>query len=451
MVARHIPGVGHLPNATMTHDESHDRSPLPRRRMMQVTAAGVFGSVWGMNALAHARPTARAAKPAGRPTKTTPARPQAKATDTSSARPRAQPRGSAPTLAPMAASLSREEKAFAEALAERVKHAAVAAASMPSTSFARGSYARLTHRYLKKMPKAKRAAAKTEAKKLLAAPVQERTARLGSLANMAVADHKRQLSPVRPQMAKAATRVIKRRMSKAAGAASGVLSKLPYTNVGFYLNEVHCTEETDEIGADEIMISTILVAPDGTTRKTGPFTVSRDFDEGETKVFYKANHKKFDPKDPRRGRKLAAAPLGGAEFPGSWTLLVLMFERDDGGFGAFFRDLYAMVADEARVALMSASASMTGPLGAYIGELMSHILSGLLDFFAWLFHNPDDYIDDKQAILTLASDADAYFEGFNDSRDGAAPSNVWASKQQTMKFRGDGGRYEAKIHWRVWR
>ncbi len=418
--------------------------------MMQVTAAGVFGSVCGMHGLAHARPTAGVAKTkAGRPT-AQPARPQAQATDASPSRPQAQATGPAPTLAPLAASLSPQEKAFAEALAERVKHAAVAAASKPSTSFARGSYARLTHRYIKKMPKAKRAAAKAEATKLLAAPIAERKAKFGSLADMAVADHKRTLSPVRPQMAKAANRVIKRRMKKSAGAASQVMSKLPYTKVGFHLNEVHCTEETDEVGADEIMISTILVAPDGTTRKNGPFTVSRDFDEGETKVYYKANHKSFDPKDPRRGRRLAAAPLAGAEFPGSWTLLVLMFERDDGGFGAFFRDLYAMVADEAKVALISAGA-MTGPLGAYIGELMSHILAGLLDFFAWLFHNPDDYIDDNQGILTLNSDANAYFEGFNDGRDGAAPANVWASKLQTMKFRGDGGRYEAKIHWRVWR
>jgi len=180
--------------------------------MMQVTAAGVVGSVWGMNALAHARPTAGAAKPASRPT-VKPAPPKAQATDTSPSRSQAQPVGPAPTLAPLAASLSPQEKAFAEALAERVKHAA---ASKPGTS------ARLTHRYIKKMPKAKRAAAKAEVAKLLAAPIAERRAKFGSLADMAVADHKRTLSPVRPQMAKAANRVIKRRMKKSAGAASQV-------------------------------------------------------------------------------------------------------------------------------------------------------------------------------------------------------------------------------------
>ncbi len=435
------------------HDEESTLERLTRRRMLWGTAAGM-AVTWSGTALAAPGMTKTRSTKA-RPTTKSKAKPKAKpkATSKTKAGPSATATKTAPGLAPVGLTLTPQGKALGDAIADRIKHAITTAASRPlQMRFQRSGYADVTQRYVKSLSKAKRNASKSRATRLLAAPAAERKMRLGSAATMSPALHRKRLRPLPAKVGVDAVRSLSWKFKAAAHNPHGISTiPNPYKKIGFFLNEVKCLEETDEVGADEIVMGALLVSPTGEVEKTKAITISNDFDEGEKKTYYKAGSSNFVGNDPMKGRHLVSAPLVGPEFPAPYTLLLVLWERDDGGFADTLRDLYVEVAKEAKLAMMGASASFAGPIGPYLGLIASYVLEAVVAFLAWMFDNPDDRIDEHQATVTLASYNDTYFDEFASSRENATPSNVWAAKRYTVNMRGDGGRYRIKLHWRVWR
>jgi hypothetical protein len=431
----------------------HDDPPpsIPRRRILQASAAAALG--WTFSPLAHARPTAGPAKsPSASPSSSSPsAGPSAQPAAPGPSGPTPSAVAAAPSLQRLPADpeLSPEMKALGDVIADRVKHAIVAAAAHPTKTFAKGSYARVAHGYVARLPAKARSDAATKAAGLLAAPARQRRVKFGSMALAAAEDHDQPLKPLPPKLVADAQRVLKAKL-QASAAGERVMSKMPYNRFGFFLNEVKCIEETDEIGADEIKLAAFLVSPDGRTKKRA-FTVHDDFDAGEKKTYYPANDKKkFIAADPNRGKALATFAMNPDHFPGAYTLMLSLWEADQGGFQEAANELYAAIAEEARLAFQYAGYASGGPLGLAIYELTRYILKGVLTLLVQIFDNPDDHIDDFQASLSLWSPDASYFDGLS-GRASATPASVWASKQFTVKFKGDGGYYRAKIHWRVWR
>ena len=59
-----------------------------------------------------------------------------------------------------------------------------------------------------------------------------------------------------------------------------------YTKLGLYIKRVQCIEETDEPSdSDEINLGGVYVTPDGKTHAVKEFTVSSDFDAGESVLY----------------------------------------------------------------------------------------------------------------------------------------------------------------------
>lgn len=445
----------------MTDDRSNFCNPLTRRRILWGAAGAALAASWSASATAFAGPKATkttskskagAAKASAKPTakasaKPTASGPTAKATQT---------KQSAPTIAPLASTLTPEEKALGKAIADSVKHAIAAAAAEPTAAtFAAGGFASLAQQYVKGLDSQPKLAARAAAKKLLGGSSAVRRKYFGGFASKKATAHSTKLHPVPSRVAKAATDVILSRKLTVAPAMPQTMTKIPksYAKVGFFLNEIKCVEETDEIGADQIMCGGLAIAPTGEIVTIKRFKVDNDFDAGETKSYYPPGHKNFVAGDPYKGRHLAsfALPPGNTEgsFPGSWTISLLMAEEDSGGFSEMLNELWAAIAEEVKIAIQVVGHVLGGIYGQLIGELAGWILGEVIGFLAQLFDNPDDYIDRVDGTLTLSSSHEEYFAALS-GREIATPGHVWAGQRFTWKFNGDGGRYHAKAHWRVW-
>jgi hypothetical protein len=429
------------------------RDELTRRDLLLGATAGAAVGLC-TPALAHAGP--KAGPTSGDTTKIGPAAPARG----SKARPRAQPTSDPapavmrPKLTKSLPAITPEEKAVAEEIAQKVRHAVASAAAEPRrTKFPAGSYAAIGQTYIRGLKRKRRRAVEAEAARAFSASVEVRKKAFGMYATAAPSTHLRKLPPVRAQLASAAAdklRNVSRRFVATNVSSDKLVLRSPYANLGFHINEVRCKRETDEVGADEIIMGGFAIAPDGTMQKIDVFTVSNDFDAGEVRTYYPQSSKHFTPDDPYRGRRLATLPLASnAEWPATYTLVVFMGEEDGGGFGQFLGDIYGRVADEVKALILAQSIQLGAFLGPAIAQVVGFVMDLLVDFLSILFGNKDDYVDRMETTLTIGSPNKADFATIAE-HETHVPPNVWASRQWTKKYLGDGGYYKCKFHWRVW-
>ncbi|MDC0671557.1 glycine zipper domain-containing protein [Nannocystis radixulma] len=251
--------------------------------------------------------------------------------------------------------------------------------------------------------------------------------------------------------------------------------------IEFHLNRVRCIEETSEASdSDEILLGGQLVEPNGAVKKFDRFKVSDDFDAGEKVPFdyemcghiprsslpsvLQSMCPNGSPDDPHHGRKLVSASLDPQviPFPSTHGLVLVMGEQDSGGFNDLLQDIYAALRDEIAAELdalgVSAGSALGGALGsivpglgtaigAAIGAALGWVLGEFIEWLVGLFNNEDDLIEAKHWTIQLPSPELSAIQGLGQSL--PAPAGVWASPLKNLKFRGDGGRYEAHVHWRV--
>lgn len=239
--------------------------------------------------------------------------------------------------------------------------------------------------------------------------------------------------------------------------------------VEFQLNSVKCVEETSgESGSDEILLGGNLITPGGVVKKIERFKVSDDFDEGEAVYYDYELCNAFPPgqvpyfikcsngsrSDVYRGRKLEATLLGDdIPWPATLGLVLVMGEEDPGGgFGVMLQDIYAALEDEIKKKLdelgAEAGEAMGGDIGAAVGAALAYVAGAFLDWLVSLFNNEDDLVASKDWTIQLATpELDNIRTLSSDNL--AAPAGVWASPMKSLQFRGDGGRYDMRLHWRV--
>jgi hypothetical protein len=219
--------------------------------------------------------------------------------------------------------------------------------------------------------------------------------------------------------------------------------------------------------ADEILLGGQLIEPNGNITNIDQFKVSDDFDKGETvyfdyeicSVFAKAGDvppflegfcPHGGPNDVYRGRKLASSKL---DKLGTWGLVLIMGEQDNGGgFGDIVQKVYKALKSEIDDAIEAGIGALVGgvfgPLGSAIGAALAWAVGKLIEWLVSLFDNPDDLVAAKTWQLRLEHRTQSYIEGLS-TDELPAPKGTWASPMKKLAFKGDGGSYEVRAHWRA--
>ncbi|MEW5687647.1 MAG: hypothetical protein AB1942_22260 [Pseudomonadota bacterium] len=201
--------------------------------------------------------------------------------------------------------------------------------------------------------------------------------------------------------------------------------------LGLFINAVQCLEETNEVGADEILMGGTVTDPHGVTQKVDQFMVHDDFDEGEIKRY------------GGRGRLFHEwQVVRTSDWPHTYAAILAMAEEDGGGFADFLTDLWRQVDDEVKKAVAgavggavgAALGSFFGPLGTAVGAAVGWLLGVLVDWILGFFE--DDLVATRTLLVVLGAGTKSYYDWAGLTAD---PPNQFA-----MNFNGDGGRY------RVW-
>ncbi len=243
------------------------------------------------------------------------------------------------------------------------------------------------------------------------------------------------------------------------------------TRIEFQLNSVKCVDGTSgESGSDEILLGGHIITPGGVIKKIDRFKVSDDFDPGETRYydysrcgdvplkdlpsFMQGICPNGGPNDRYHGRKLGATMLGvDLPWPATLGVVLVMGEEDPGGgFGKFLEEAYGAIKKEVDKKLtelgIELGGAAAGELGSSIGAAIAKALSELIAWLVNLFDNPDDRIGAEDWIVQLPSPEMSAIRALsNDNL--PAPGGLWASPMKKLKFNGDGGKYEVRLHWRV--
>lgn len=217
-----------------------------------------------------------------------------------------------------------------------------------------------------------------------------------------------------------------------------VVGGLMFRKMRLFINKVHCKEETDEIGSDEINLGGTVTDPFGNTALVKQFEVSQDFDEGEVvnfgmgKVFATWN--------------LETKPVG---FPYVYGAVIAMAEKDDGGFYNFLKALWEKIDEEVKAAVAglvgaavgAALGSIIPGIGTMVGALSGLLLGLFIDWMITWFDNPDDIVGAKTVLMTLASSRKSYYDW--------AKLTTGEGWKTTLHFKGDGGHYDVDCSFKV--
>ena len=361
--------------------------------------------------------------------------------------------------------LTAEERELADALLAKARHSVAIAASSPGTSFATGSTGAAAAKFLKGQRATRVARAKTRAAKMLA----DRNPAFGAFAGVDAKVHMHADAGGNAALQAAAKKI----GGKQAAAAPEPPKNAPvFERIEFHLNSVECIEETDEVGSDEILLGGHLILPNGEQRRIQKFKVSDTFDQGDAK------HYDYDgcqiipgmgevmreqgigcfnggPNDLFAGRKLISSKLDGP-FPATYGIVLLMGEEDTaGGFTEFLEDTYKALESEidtafkaAGVAVGTAVGSFLPGIGNVVGAAIAAALGELADWIVGLVNNKDDKIASRHWTLRLKKADRAYIKGLSDDNL-PAPQGTWASPMKRLDFKGDGGFYRVRMHWRA--
>lgn len=351
-------------------------------------------------------------------------------------------------LAP-APALTATGKQVADDLAAKIKHAfAAAASSPPDEVFPAGSYAAIAQKYLSHQKPQSRAQARQKASALLNAPVPERQRVFGSFANVDPAIHKSAVEVVDNDTAAKLGTVIKERAVihiELDNVLKTEEKKRPriklgptYRKLGFFIHRVKCLEETDEIGSDEILMAGFGITPSGKLIQVPSWKVSDDFDQGESVPY----------SPPRKVVEFDLFAPGEFPWPRIYTVSLIMGEEDSGGFGDFLDGVWGKVGKDVKDAAGEAVGKEAGEyvgksFGDIIGEIAGEVIGAIIGWLVNLFDNPDDPIGTRTWTLGLLSPFKAYYDSLPNVVNGAAPNGV-------MHFKGDGGRYDVTLQWKVY-
>jgi hypothetical protein len=200
------------------------------------------------------------------------------------------------------------------------------------------------------------------------------------------------------------------------------------TRLRLMIKKVRCIKPTSGWGSDEIAMGGLAIDPDGKTRKIGEFMVGTGFLAGKEKVW------------PGAGKAFAEWKIvANGVWPQVYPSMLLMVEKDNGGFSTMLSKLWSLVKDYVTAALKKAGAALAGALGAIIGAVVGYVLSALVGWIiSWW---QDDLIQMKPMQLHLGAATASYYA--------AIGLTAEPPKLSTLNFMGDGGHYRLWYHFQA--
>jgi hypothetical protein len=367
--------------------------------------------------------------------------------------------------------LSAKQQKLAQLMLQKSKRAIALAAANPKAKFQPGSLHFVAAGIIAKQKSKRAGRAKQRAAKLLAEPAATQELNFGRYAQATLSSATVEQAPD-VDVTAAVREIVDAEKAKKKPNPQMMGDSDKYQTIEFHLNSCECIEETSGAleGSDEIVLGGQVVTPTGKIKNIDEFRTKDEFEEGQTKYYDwevcdvlsaggqidlpssiedSCPHGSAD--NVYRGYKLASADLD----KGTYTLVLLMGEKDDGGFSDILADVYGALEDEIDAAITaaggaigSAIGSVIPGLGTAIGAVLGWIASQVIEWFLGLFDNEDDLVASKSWQVTFDKKTVDYVKSITPDHL-PAPSGTRASEMKQLTYNGDGGKYEVRLHWRV--
>ncbi len=210
---------------------------------------------------------------------------------------------------------------------------------------------------------------------------------------------------------------------------------LAYKKLKLFITGVKCVEETDEVGSDEIAMGGSAVDTKGNTHVVGDFMVHDDFDTGEkVDLGFSRTFFTWD---------LTTDPAG---FPYVYGAVLVMAEKDSGGFYKMLKKIWDIVNGEVKTLIAGAAGALIGSIlggpfaafGAIVGAAIGFFIGWLISL---LGANVDDFIQAKALTMTLTASTKSYYDWAK-----LTSPQGWT---KTIRFKGDGGIYDVDVAYRI--
>ncbi|HLL72569.1 MAG TPA: hypothetical protein VK363_14090 [Pyrinomonadaceae bacterium] len=353
-------------------------------------------------------------------------------------------------------------RAVANDVLAKLRYSLTAAAAEEQSAAASGQVDKLIREFLATRSAPVRARARANARAIMESAPQQRQKHFGRYAAITLNDYravgsdnmesrvgalqvnsaalKKGLESLHKRLSVAHLEAAKPAPSRGAGANPQAGQSNPDLEAGkrfkklrLFIREVRCIEETsDGPGSDEINLGGTIVGATGNTVLVDQFQVSDDFDAGERR-------------DPNRVFGSYSLRTESQGFPYVYTAVVVMAEKDDGGFYKFLKELWEKVGDKVQQAVAglvgagvgAALGAIAGPIGAVVGAVFGALIAWLIS----LFDNPDDIVGVKTVQLGLGACTKSYYDW--------AKLTAAQGLKSTLFFKGDDGRYEVDLSWKV--
>jgi hypothetical protein len=451
-----LPGSGHQQACTETH-AMNDHSPFTRRLSRRGILRGAAGGISAL-ALQHAMLGGSAfAAPKKKPT-------AKQLADVKAKRVKAVDATASDTK------LSAQQEKLAKLMLQKSKRSMALAAANPKAKFQKGSIHAVAAGIVVKQKRKRSDRAKQRAAKLLSDPAATQQLNFGKYAKATLASATVKQAPDVDITAAVRELIDAEKKKQPTPKMMGDSDK--YQTIEFHLNSVECIEETSGAleGSDEIVLGGQLVTPTGKIKNIAEFRTKDEFDEGQSK-FYDwevcdiltaggtidvpsfasdaCPHGSAD--NVYRGFTLASANLA----KGTYTLVLLMGELDDGGFADILEDVYGALEDEVNAAIEAAGGavgaafgSIIPGLGTAIGAVLGWIAAKIIEWFLDLFDNDDDLVASKSWQVSFDKKTVDYVKSITPNHL-PTPNGTRASEMKKLTYTGDGGQYEVRLHWRV--
>lgn len=307
-------------------------------------------------------------------------------------------------------------RAIGNEVAGSMRFAMTAVAADPSAA-ARDEFGTQFATFLRTRPKAMREHAKSRAAAVLSSPEVIRRGSFGRYANLSAADYAQfglegiggrvgRLA-IDPKATRLAFERLRQALVKVPADADGGgihadAATLNYTKLRLFVKRVRCIEETDEIGSDEILMSSVNSDPFGNSWIGHTWEVHSDMDEGDLVEY------------PGIGHKVTGWNLVTNQgWPCVYGTLLCLAEEDDGGFGAFLKELWQQVkskVEELGLALLAGVAAGAATANVLVGIAVAVVVA-IIDFLVGLLTENEDEIAKPAALtLTLAAATKSYYD-----------------------------------------
>jgi hypothetical protein len=220
------------------------------------------------------------------------------------------------------------------------------------------------------------------------------------------------------------------------GGSDGDFEEFAVTDkMGFWITKIKCVDETNPEwwGHDEIALAGVSVDEDGDTKKIAEKYIGGGFDDGDSKGYNNWRYHMFGLRE-------------GQHWPKTYSVTLLLAEKDNGGFANFLNQIWVAIRDKVKAAIEKA---ITGALSSYLGPVIAAAIGKAVAWIVdvlvgWIIRwwNDDIFPAFTARVTTPSMSARWYY-----------PNGTWgnpSSGLRTAHFYGHGGHYYAQYYWKFY-